>query len=198
MKYLIAYTTNAGSTEDVARAIADELSKDGSQVDVQRLEQVRDLETYQAVIVGAPMILGWHRAAVNFIGAHQQALSRVPVAYFITAMSLTRAGQEALGGVPVYVDAGLAKPPHHAGSLSLKERYTSLANYARQPLKAGPMVKPVSIGIFGGKLEMYRLKLLQALFVLLILRAQMGSLQNLSSVREWAAQLRIAFTSQSA
>jgi hypothetical protein len=38
---------------------------------------------------------------------------------------------------------------------------------------------------------MYRLKLLQAMFVMLILRAPMGSLQNLPAVRQWACQLRL-------
>ena len=191
---LITYTTNAGTTEEVARVIAEELGKSGAKTEVRRLEEVTSLQPYSAVIIGAPMILGWHRNAVNFVKQHQQALSKLPVAYFITAMSLTYAGQKRIGDVPLYVDSGLGKPPHNPNRLSLKERYTNVTNYASQPLKAALQVTPISIGIFGGKLEMYRLKLLHALFVMLILRAPMGSLQNWSAVREWATQLASRFS----
>jgi menaquinone-dependent protoporphyrinogen IX oxidase len=196
MKILIAYATNSGTTEDVVRVIAEELGKDGSQVDVRRIEEVSGVESYQAAIIGAPMILGWHRAAAGFVRKHQQALSRIPVAYFITAMSLTRSPQETVGMVPIFVDEGLAKAPKNPKRLSLKERYTSLKNYAGQPLRAAPQVAPVSIGIFGGKLEMYRLNLLQALFVMLILRVPMGSRQNLPAARQWACQLSNLLTAR--
>jgi menaquinone-dependent protoporphyrinogen IX oxidase len=142
------------------------------------------------------MILGWHRAAASFVKKHQQALRRVPVAYFITAMSLTQVNDDHMGIAPTYVDPGLAKPPKNAKRLSLRERYTAVTNYVSQPLKAAPLVKPVSIGIFGGKLEIYRLKLLQMLFVLLILRAQTGSLHNWPAIRQWAAQVGTMLANQ--
>src|SRR5512135_1537715 len=113
-KILVAYTTNSGTTADVAQAIGEELGKDGAQVDVRRIEEVTSLDTYTAVVVGGPMILGWHRTAVQFVKKHQQALSRVPVAYFLTAMSLTRTGETSVDGVPIYVDAMLAKAPQDA------------------------------------------------------------------------------------
>ncbi|HEY3289616.1 MAG TPA: flavodoxin domain-containing protein [Anaerolineae bacterium] len=186
---LVAYTTNSGTTVEVANVIAEELGKDGTLVDIRRLEEVSDLAPYTAAVIGAPMILGWHRGAVAFVKKHQAALSRIPVAYFIMAMSLTESKQASSGTTPIYCDPGLVKPPKNANSLTLKERYSSVSNYASQPLKAAPLVKPVSIGIFGGKLEMYRLKFLQAMFVLLILRIQMGSLQNWPAIRQWAAQV---------
>ena len=188
-KILVAYATNSGTTMEVATAIAEELGRDGSQVDVRKLEDVTAVESYSAVVIGAPMIVGWHRGAVNFVKRHQQALSRVPVAYFIMAMSLTKTNPQSAGTVPIYADPGFVKPPKNANRLSLKERYTALSNYASQPLKAAPLVKPVSIGIFGGKLELYRLKFLQVLFVLLMFRAQMGSLLNWPVIRQWAAQV---------
>ena len=189
---LVAYTTNSGSTEEVAKVIAEELGKDGAQVEVRRIEEVTNVEPYAAVVVGGPMILGWHRAAVGFVKKHQQALSRVRVAYFFTAMSLTQTNQESVGGVPVFVDPTLAKPPKNAKRLSLRERYATVSNYAGRPLKAAPLVKPVSIAIFGGRLEMFRLKLPQMLFVLLVIRAQLGDLRNWPAIRQWAAQVRTA------
>ncbi len=42
-KILVTYTTNSGSTEDVARLIAEELGKEGAAVDLLRLEDIPDL-----------------------------------------------------------------------------------------------------------------------------------------------------------
>jgi len=187
---LIAYTTNSGSTESVAQAIAEELGKAALPVEVCRLEEVSNLEPYRAVVVGAPMILGWHRAARSFVKVHQQALSSLPVAYFFTAMSLTQTGETSVEGIPVSVDARLAKAPKKAGRLSFRERYATVSHYLGPVLKEAPSVKPVSVAFFGGKLELFRLKLLQMLFVMLVIRAEPGDLRNWPAIRDWAAGLR--------
>jgi menaquinone-dependent protoporphyrinogen IX oxidase len=189
-RILVAYTTNAGSTEKVAQVIGEELGRDGAQVQVCRLEQVTSVEPYDAVVVGAPMMMGWHGAAVKFIKRHQPVLSQKPTAYFLTAMSLTLTDEKSLGTIPIYVDPALAKPPKNAKRPSFKERYATVTNYLRPVLKAAPSVKPVSVGFFGGKLELYRLPLLQMLFVLLVIQAQPGDFRNWPAIREWAANLR--------
>jgi menaquinone-dependent protoporphyrinogen oxidase len=189
-KILVAFSTNSGSTQEVAQAIGDELGKAGDQVDVRRLDEVSDLTPYQAVVVGAPMILGWHRAALSFVKKHQTALSRVRVAYFFTAMSLTQTGEKAIESIPVSIDPEQAKPPKKAGSLSFEERYSLPANYLHPALKAAPQVKPVSVGFFGGKLEMFRLNIFQMLFVMLAIRAQPGDRRNWEFINVWAGELR--------
>jgi menaquinone-dependent protoporphyrinogen IX oxidase len=189
-KVLVAYTTNAGTTEEVAAVIGEELGKNGAQVDVRRIEEITDLESYTAVVIGGPMIMGWHRAASKFVKKRQQALSQVPVAYFLTAMSLTQRGESSIGAIPICIDPMLAKAPKNASRLGFKERYATVTNYLRPVLRSAPQVKPVSIAIFGGKLEFYRLKLFQMLFVMLIIQAQPGDRRNWPVIREWAAGLR--------
>ena len=186
---LVAYTTNAGSTGKVADIIGKELSQNGQVVDVRRMEEVTSLEGYTGVVVGAPMILGWHRAAIKFVKQNQQALSRVPVAYFMNAMSLTYQAGDDTGLISVCVDPELAKPPKQAKRLSFKERYASIPNYLSPALKAAPAVKPVSVGFFGGKLEIPRLKLWQMVFVLLIIQTQTGDFRNWPFIKEWAGML---------
>ncbi len=188
-KILVAYTTNAGSTTKVAQAVGEELGKNGAEVEVRRLEEVTSLEPYAAVVVGAPMIMGWHNAATKFVKTHQDALSRVPVAYFLTAMSLTGLGETSVDGVPVCIDPKLAKAPKNAKRLSFRENYATVGNYVRPILKAAPPVKPASVGLFGGKLEMGRLKFWQQLFVMFIIQAQPGGSHNMSFIRNWAAGL---------
>jgi len=189
-KVLVAYTTNAGATEEVAAIIGEELSKDRTQVDVRRLEEIADLESYTAIVIGGPMIMGWHKAATKFVKKHQQTLSRMPVAYFLTAMSLTQTSETSVGAIPICIDPMLAKAPKNSNRLSFRERYATVTNYVRPILTSSPQVKPVSIALFGGKLEFYRLKLLQMLFVLLVIQAQPGDRRNWPVIREWAAGLR--------
>ena len=98
-RILVAYASNAGSTADVAKAVGEELSLSGMQVDVRPIRDLDgvDLSLYSGVVVGAPMILGWHRSAEKFVKAHQAELARVPVAFFATAMSLTATRDRAQG-----------------------------------------------------------------------------------------------------
>ena len=64
-KILVAYATMAGSTADVAHVVGEEITKGGLQVDVLPLADVKDLELYDGVVVGGPMIMGWHRSAIE-------------------------------------------------------------------------------------------------------------------------------------
>ena len=144
-KVLIAYATNAGSTAKVAQVIGEELGRDSAQVQVCRLDEVTSVEPYDAVVIGAPMIMGWHGAALKFIKKHQQALSQVRVAYFLTAMNLTQTNEKSVGTLPIYVDPALAKPPKNEKRLSFKERYATVTHYLRPALDAAPFVKPVRL-----------------------------------------------------
>ena len=115
-RILIAYTTNAGSTEDAARAVAGGIAAPGDVVEVRRLEEVENLDGWDAVIVGAPMILGWSRSAVRFVQRHRKALAQKQVAYFCTAMALTATGEQPRAGEPpVFIDPDLPQPPKNAG-----------------------------------------------------------------------------------
>jgi menaquinone-dependent protoporphyrinogen oxidase len=188
-KILVTYATMAGSTTEVAQAVAEEITRSGAQVDVLPLSQVKEIESYDGVVVGAPMIMGWHRTSLKFIKKHRNAFQRIPLAAFVMAMSLTLTGEKNVDGVPVYVDEKLPKPPLEAGSLSFRERYARLSNYLQPILRACHPNKPVSIGVFGGRLEYGRLKWWAVLFVMLIIQAPAGDRRNWPAIRSWAASL---------
>ena len=188
-KVLVTYATMAGSTAEVAQAIGEEIAKSGLQVEVLPINQVQGLEPYTAVVLGAPMIMGWHRAALRFLRKNRAAFQRTPLAVFVTAMSLTQTGETSVGGVPVYVDGKLPKPPAVEGRLSFRERYARLSNYLRPILKATHPAKPASIGVFGGRLEYGRLKWWAVLFAMLIVQAPAGERRNWPAIRSWASGL---------
>lgn len=108
-------------------------------------------------------------------------------------MSLTQTGETSVGGIPMYVDEKLPKPPEKEGRLTFRERYAKLSNYIRPILSAIRPVKPVSVGVFGGRLEYGRLKWWAVLFVMLIIQAPAGDRRNWAAIRSWAARLPAAF-----
>ncbi len=194
-KILIVYATNAGTTVDVAQAVGEELTRVTQlQVDVKRIDEVDSFELYSAAVIGAPMIFGWHRGARKFLKKHQVSLSKIPVAYFVTAMNLTKTDETSLDGIPLSVDPVVAKQVKREGHLSFKERYSLPSNYLRPILKSAPKVKPVAVAFFGGKLAMYKMKWWQVLFVLIFIQTQQGGSHNMPFIREWAAGLADRFS----
>ena len=191
-KILVAYATLSGSTAEVAEAIGETLGQEGAQVDVHPIKDVENLSAYRAVVVGGPMIMGWHREAKKFLKKHQGALSQMPVALFFTAINLTKTTDTNLDTVPVYQDPRAAKPPKDESNLSFRENYATVASYLGPVLKKTPQVKPVGVGFFGGKLDYGALNIFQMLFVMLIIQARPGDFRNWEAIRAWAASLRPA------
>jgi menaquinone-dependent protoporphyrinogen IX oxidase len=103
-KILVAYATMSGSTAEVAQTVAKEIAEKGMQVEVLPLDQANELGRYDAIVLGAPMVMGWHRSALKFLTKNREALRQIPLAAFATGMSLTSAGETEVSGVPVFVD----------------------------------------------------------------------------------------------
>lgn len=188
-RILVCYATLSGSTAEVAAAIAEELGGAGLRVDISPIQEVNDLSGYDGVVLGAPMFVGWHRSGLRFIRRHRLDFERLPLAIFLTAMTLTGTDDMQPRNGSVYVDPGLPRDPQSAGSLSLREKYSTLANYLRPIRRACGARQPVSIGVFGGSLMYGRLKWWAAILAMLIVRAAAGDRRNWDAIREWARGL---------
>ncbi|MBI4926529.1 MAG: flavodoxin [Anaerolineae bacterium] len=82
-KWLVCYATHAGSTREVAEFIAGSLRADGNSVDFLEARNVRQVDDYDGVVLGAPLYMfRWHRDARNFLKRMRTALSRKPVHIF--------------------------------------------------------------------------------------------------------------------
>lgn len=80
---LVAFATQYGSTREVAETIAAILREEGHEADVQEMEEVRTLDAYRAIVLGAPFSLGrWHRDALRFLARFERELVERPVAIF--------------------------------------------------------------------------------------------------------------------
>lgn len=120
-KILVAYGTVSGSTAEVAQAIADEMGKDGVQVDVSPVEDVKNITGYDAVVLGTAVrmfhILPKTR---RFLRRHRKGLPKVPVGYFLVCLTM---GEET------------------------PENIQKATDYAKPMIK---IKAPVSLGLFGG------------------------------------------------
>ncbi|MCX7023445.1 MAG: hypothetical protein NT080_02360 [Spirochaetes bacterium] len=89
-KILVAYATQTGSTAEVAREIARILEGKGRDTEVLPIAEVKSLDGYSGVVVGAPVQgMRWKTEAEAFVGKHRDALSRVPTAFFLLSAALT-------------------------------------------------------------------------------------------------------------
>ena len=190
-RVLVAYSTNAGSTEGVAQAIADEFTLAGHSAEARAIADVKDLGGYDSVVLGAPMIFGWHAEARRFLRQHRVELAAKKVALFACAMRLTVVPGMTLPEVPVVLDPNLVSEPQIADRLSFKERFTALGYYLQPMLKAAPDVKPVSVAFFKGSLDMRKLKWWQAAFVMLVVQANPGDYRDWKYIRKWTGELRM-------
>jgi menaquinone-dependent protoporphyrinogen oxidase len=186
---LITYATISGTTADVARTISEELTRNGTKTTLLPITEVKDLAAYDGVVLGAPMIMGWHRDALKFLKTRENELKDKTLALYATAMSLTQSGETTVEGVPVTIDQKLAVTPQKAGKLSFKERFCAIPEYVHPMINAAGSNHPVSVALFGGRLDMYRLKWWAAAFVLLVIRAKPGDKRNWEAIKAWAGTL---------
>jgi menaquinone-dependent protoporphyrinogen IX oxidase len=188
-RVLLVCATRHGSTMEVAEAVAAELRETGVEVDLRPPNDDADPAGYDAVVVGGPMIMGWHREARGYVARRRKALARLPVTYFITAMSLTEDGRDRVGGVPVVKDTWLVKEPRDAGKLRYRERYALPAHYLDKLLKQAPEVSPVGVAFFAGSLDLTKMSILEKLFVTLVIGATPGDARHWEAIRGWARGL---------
>lgn len=188
-KILVTFSTNSGSTAEVAEAVASELKQSGHAVDVKPMKEVDTVSGYDSVVIGAPMIFGWQDQARQFVKKHQAELAAQKTAYFACAMRLTRAERESLPPVTLTLDENLVQNQSKPGSLTIKERFTTIGYYLKSMLPADSSTQPVSVAFFNGKLEMFRLKWWQAAFVMIVVQATPGDYRDFDLIKSWGKSL---------
>ncbi len=122
---LLAYASRYGSTQEVAKAIAAALRAASLEVHVQPLTEVKTLEPYDAVVLGAAIYnTRWHPDAHQFLSQHEEALLQRPVAIF------------ALGPLG-----------------TSRAAFMQSRQQLDRELRKYPWLKPVALEMFAGKLD---------------------------------------------
>lgn len=85
---LVAYATKYCSTQEVAEAIATTLHEHGLEVEVRPAREVRSLQGYDLVVLGAALYIGrWHADARHFLKRHHTVLSSLQSRFLLSARS---------------------------------------------------------------------------------------------------------------
>lgn len=80
---LVAFASRYGTTQEAAEKVAEAMRESRPDVEVKPLREVRSLEGYRAVVIGAPLYMfHWHKDAIAFLKRFQHALADVPLAIF--------------------------------------------------------------------------------------------------------------------
>jgi menaquinone-dependent protoporphyrinogen oxidase len=158
---LVGYATQYGSTKEVAEAIEETLREGGLEVDLQPLSKIRTLESYSAVVLGAPLLMfHWHKDALNFLSRHRKSLENMTVAIF------------ALG--PTHI-------PHD------EAEWKSSQEQLDKELAKFPWLKPAAIKLFGGK---YDPALLRFPLNLMAGKEPASDIRDWEEIRAWAGELK--------
>jgi menaquinone-dependent protoporphyrinogen oxidase len=121
-----------GSTKDVAEAVASAIRNAGIDVDVSDAGEVKRLDGYDAVVLGAPLIVGkLHKDARRLLSRHRKALEDLPVALFVL---------------------GPCKNPHD------DDEWSDCRAQFDKALAEVAWLQPVSAELFGGRFDPALLK----------------------------------------
>jgi menaquinone-dependent protoporphyrinogen oxidase len=128
-KILITYASRSGVTAEIATAIGKSFSQNGIRVDILPMQEVKDLSQYQGVVAGSAIRnRAWLPEAMEFMKTHRSVLSQKPFATFTVCITL---------------------------AMSNSEQYRKAVSDWIQPVRA--QVKPVSEGLFAGRLDFSKL-----------------------------------------
>jgi menaquinone-dependent protoporphyrinogen oxidase len=161
---LVAYATRYGSTQEVAEAIAATLRERGLEVHTQPMRQVRSLDQYRAIVLGAALYIGrWHKDARRFLTQNREALTQRPVAIF------------ALG--PLHTE---------------EKEFQGSREQLEKELAKFPWLKPVALELFVGKFDPAKLGFPWT--VLPALKNMPASdARDWTAIRAWASNLAAQF-----
>jgi menaquinone-dependent protoporphyrinogen oxidase len=168
-KILVAYATSAGSTAEIALEIGKEFCKANNTVDTKYVGNVDDISSYDAVVVGGPILYDkWISEASDFVKENEVALSKVPVAFFLTCLTL-------------------------AGETEKSKR--KAMGYAEKISQLLPKVGPESIGRLKGVLDFSKLSFFQRVLfrgMSWVSKVAEGDYRDWDAIRSWASDTQFA------
>lgn len=161
-RVLVAHASRNGSTEEIAREVAEVLTKAGLNPTVRSVKKVRDVGDYDAVLIGSAVYAGrWLPEARRFLRQFQPVLARMRVAAFSVGVS-NRSGEEA-------------------------KRQELL--HTIEPLRE--ITTPVAEEAFAGRMDRKKLPFLHRILIRLV-RVPDGDFRDWDAIRNWARGLPLA------
>jgi menaquinone-dependent protoporphyrinogen oxidase len=159
---LVTYASKYGATKEIAEKICEVLSEAGISTEIMSVEQVRDINPYQAVILGASVYIGkWPQEAVKFLQANERILAVRPVWLFSSGPT----GE----GDPVELVEGLRLPE------------------ALQPV--ADRIQPRDIAVFHGYINPDKINFIEKWAIKSLVKKPFGDFRNWNAIAAWATSI---------
>ncbi len=161
---LVAFATTYGSTQEVAERIADTVRSQGCGVDLLPVKQVRSLDGYHAVILGAPLYMfHWSKDALGFLSKQRAALAQKPIAIF------------ALGPIN-----------------NVEKEFQGAREQLDKELAKFPWLHPSAIEIFGGRMDPTKFRFPHNLIPAMN-KMPVSDIRDWAAIAAWASKMATQF-----
>ncbi len=162
---LVAYVSQYGATQEIAEKIGQALRQAGLQADVLPVDEIRDLNSYKAVIFGSGVYIGnWPKKAAEFLRANEKILADRPFWLFSTGPT----GK----GDPVQLLNGWRLP---TAQQSVADR-----------------IHPRDIAVFHGFINPDKLNFIQKWVIKNMVKAPFGDFRDWDMIARWTTQIAVA------
>lgn len=162
---LVAYASKYGATKEIAEKIGDVLLQSGEQVDVLPVEAVKDLERYQAVILGSAIYIGkWLKEATEFLQSNEKYLADRPFWLFSSGPS----GE----GDPIKLVEGKRVPQNLQQTVS--------------------RIRPRDITVFHGHVNPEKISAIEKWAVKSVVKKPFGDFRDWNSIVKWSLEIETA------
>lgn len=156
-KVLVTYASKHHSTAEIAERIASQLKSTGLNVEIQPVQQVKDAQPYDAVVLGSAVYMGsWMAEAAAFLKAQQESLAQKDVWLFSSG--------------PV----GEGDPSQLLDGWTFPEDLKPVAE----------QIAPHDITLFHGKVIPQKLRLWEKLATRMV-KAPIGDFRDWNMIRAW-------------
>ena len=137
---LVAYASGFGTTIDVAEAVAETARRAGWRVHLANMGERVQPETFDLVILGAPIRYDrWFVEARNFVRHHYAALSVTRTSAFFTCLTLSRSNQASRSQAELYARKIAALLP--GTDARRVGKFAGVLDFAKFPLVQRPIIR---------------------------------------------------------
>ena len=161
MRVLVTYASRHESTAEIAEKIGDVLVNSGFSVEVSEINDLDDINKYQAIIVGSSVYFGdWLKEMVHFLHDHLEALIEKDVWIF------------------------------SSGPTGQKDEFEILAEWRFPEKHRGLLekIRPHEGVVFFGNLDPERLNIIER-GLIKIKKAPVGDYRDWDEISEWAVSI---------